>query len=200
MKWGVRKDKDQNYRMVIKKGATLQRLTLTKNERNNSRHVYVSQTKNDNYKYLIEWGNRGYKVDLEVTNDVIIPMYKERMSAFVNAVSKANVNKVAKDISKLKYRNDAKKFLKEWENRSVKEVTEDSYKSFASSLVSSTYNRKIFFKELKERGYNAVIDDNDAGWTNKPIIIFERNKNVKQKSVIEINDKMIDEAIKKVHK
>ena len=33
--------------------------------------------------------------------------------------------------------------------------------------------RKPYLAELKKRGYNAVIDENDANWTNKPLIIVD---------------------------
>ena len=198
MHWHHRKEPTPKESITIKTGTTLQRLTLTKNEKNNSRHAYVSQTKNDNNKYLVEWGNRGYKIDLQVTHDIIIPLHKERVDAFIESVSKSNINKVAKGIAGLKYKNDANKFLEEYENRNAKAVSEESYRSFSSSLVSSSYNRKIFFKELEKRGYNAIIDDNDSNWTDKPIIVFKRNKNIKQKSYTPINDKMIEEAIKNV--
>jgi hypothetical protein len=194
-------DDKSMQKIIISKGTYLQRLTTSKNESNDERHIYVSQTKMDNDKYLVEWGNRGYRVTLEVTNDIIMPIYKERFSAFMRAIEGADVDRVANDISNLKYRNNGEKFLNEWKNRNTKEVSKESYISFISSLTSSDYNRQIFFKELKLRGYNATIDDNDAAeWTDKPIIIFERNKNIKQTECIKIDSAMIDDAKERLSK
>jgi len=193
-------NKNSLDKIKIQKGAHLQRLTLTRNENNNNRHIYVSKTKEDNDKYLIEWGNRGYKVILEVTNDIIIPSYKERFDIFLKVMEKVDINKVVKDISALKYRNNSEKFMNEWKNRHITKMSNESYISFISSLINSEYNREIFFKELKEYGYNATIDDNDAAeWTYRPIIIFERNKNVKQIDCIKINNEMIEDSKKRLH-
>jgi hypothetical protein len=138
------------------------------------------------------------KVILKVIHDIKIPNQKERVEAFISSVKKADVNKVAKDISVLKYKNDSDKFLREWENGSIKKISNESYISFISSLVTSDYNRRIYFTELKERGYDGTIDDNDADWVERPIIIFERNKNIKQIEYIPIDKEMISEAKNRV--
>lgn len=203
MKWGVRRyqNKDgtltkeekrrnsihaNNDDIIIKKGTLAQRLSNTDKEKDNNRHAYISFKKKDNEKYLKEWGLDGYKYTLEVTDDLIIPAYNKRVEIALEALRKSDMKKVTNDIKKMRYRNTVNALVNQIKDENIKQLSARAYKNFASSLVDSEYNRKIFFDELKKNGYNAVIDDNDRGWTNTPIIVFNRKNNLKIKDVSEI--------------
>lgn len=203
MKWGVRRyqNKDgtltkegkrrnsihaNNDDIVIKKGTLAQRLSNTDKEKDNNRHTYISFKKKDNEKYLKEWGIDGYKYTLEVTDDLIIPAYNKRVEIALEALRKSDMKKVTNDIKKMRYRNTVNALVNQIKDENIKQLSDRAYKNFASSLVDSEYNRKIFFDELKKNGYNAVIDDNDRGWTNTPIIVFNRKNNLKIKDVNKI--------------
>lgn len=41
---------------------------------------------------------------------------------------------------------------------------------------SGSDKRNMFVKELNRRGYNAVVDDNDSGWTKSPLILLNPNE------------------------
>lgn len=53
--------------------------------------------------------------------------------------------------------------------------------------------RDAFLAELKARGYNAVIDENDANWTNKPLILIDPGNTVDLKRSRKLNafDKVV---------
>lgn len=203
MKWGVRRyqNKDgtltkegkrrnsihaNNDDIIIKKGTLAQRLSSTDKEKDSNRYAYISFKKKDNEKYLKEWGIDGYKYTLEVTDDLIIPAYNKRVEIALKALRKSDMEKVANDIKKMRYRNTVNALVNQVKDENIKQLSDRTYKNFASSLADSEYNRKIFFDELKKNGYNAVIDDNDRGWTNTPIIVFNRKNNLKIKDVNKI--------------
>lgn len=204
MKWGVRRYQNKDGSLtdagrkrrsihaetddiVINKGTVGQRLSTIDNEQNNDRHTYVSFKRSDNEKYLKEWGLDGYKYQLKVTNDLIIPAYNKRNQLALQAIRNASLDKVYNDVNNPRYRNNAKALIRQVQDDTVIQLTDKAYKSFASSLTESEYNRKIFFDELKKNGYNAVIDDNDRGWTNMPVIVFNRKRNLATKSVTKIS-------------
>lgn len=204
MKWGVRRyqNKDgtltpvgrKRYSLhgndadiVIKKDTVMQRLSTIDTELDNDRHTYVSFKKSDNEKYLSEWGLDGYKYQLKVTNDLVIPAYNKRNQLALKAIRNANLEKVVNDTKLLRYRNSTEALIKQVKDLTVDQLSDKAYKNFASSLVESEYNRKIFFDELKRNGYNAVIDDNDRGWTNTPVIVFNRKENLKTEAVNKIS-------------
>jgi len=203
-KWGVRRYQNKDGTLteegkrrknihgntddiIVKRGSIAQRLSTTKNEEDNDRHAYISLKPKDNKKYLKEWGLDGYKYQLKITNDLIMPAYDKRVKIALQAIRNADIDQVAKDVGNLRYRNTAKALVRQVKDMTVDQLTDRAYKSFASSLTESEYNRKIFFDELKKNGYNAVIDDNDRGWTDMPVIVFNRKNNVKIESVSKIS-------------
>lgn len=200
MKWGIRRYQNKDGSLtsegkrrrsihantddiIVKKGTIAQRLSTIGNEANSDRHAYISFKPKDNEKYLKEWGLEGYKYQLEVTKDLVIPAYNKRVEMALKAIRNADINKVYNDVNNLRYRNAAKALIRQAKDDTVSQLTDRAYKSFASSLTESEYNRKIFFNELKKNGYNAVIDDNDRGWTDTPVIVFNRQKNLKVNKV-----------------
>lgn len=63
------------------------------------------------------------------------------------------------------------------------------YKAFSFSLTGSDYNKRQYFDMLKKQGYNAIIDDQDAGsYSKSPMIVFDRYKDLKYDSVKKIVD------------
>lgn len=200
-KWGVRRGPpypigSKSGPIVLKKGTKVQRISSKAEESNNKGHAYVSQLSSDNNAYLVEMGKDAYKIDLEVTNDIIIPMYKESMDAALKAIMQADKKHVVSDVKKRADKEEGERFVKELENRKITELSDEAYRLFSTSLIDSSYNRKIFFDELKKRGYNAVIDEHDHQYMNRPIIVFERDKNLKRISSQKVTDDMQKEAEK----
>lgn len=151
--------------------------------------------------------NFGYKVTLKVTDDVIAPSYNETVNAFIKTVENISVKDLATRIygfkedqktpnDKKEYKQKTKQFIKDMSKLSVKECRDQAYKAYSQSLMKSPENQKEFFNELKRRGYNAVVDHNDArdGNFNTPLIVFERSKNLKQISATPITDRDKEKA------
>lgn len=217
MRWGVRRTREQlgyEDKIVVKKGTMAQRITSNPHETNSGK-TYISYKELDNLRYVAEsqeglnvWSAEspyGYKVKLKLTNDLVSPSYNERVDAFIKATLKDDAQKVgneiynANNLSKIMARENnkkAKEFVKGFQDKKVKITLDEAYADFSRSLMNSEHNRKIFFDELKNRGYNAVIDDNDAkgDWVEAPMIVFEREKNLKQVSYTKLTDKDVIDA------
>lgn len=226
MKWGVRRyqNKDgtlkKHDRIVLKKGSEVQRISKSTSETNKGR-TYVSFTELDNLKYECDAGtdglywtanynpnkpgdpnynNRGFKIKLKVTNDIIAPSYNETVDAFIKTVSNKPIKQLVEEIygrkedkkySKKEYKKKTKEFIKAMKHLTVEEARDKAYLAYSQSLMTSEKNQKEFFGELKKRGYNAVVDHNDArsGYVDAPLIVFERSNNLKQVSATAITER-----------
>ncbi len=215
-------------RVHIKKGSYVQRIS-SKAVENPTGHTYVSFKKLDNLFYEVSAGedgmlwtanydadhpndpmysNKGFKIKLKVTNDIIAPSYHESVNAFVQAFTKSAKDVPLKELvmRTVKNKDELSDFVDNLRNFSVREAQEKAYVTYAKSLVRSKENREAFFNELQKNGYNAVVDHNDgrrknsAGGTDMPLIIFERSGTIEQVSAIPITwqsqEKLTPEFIK----
>lgn len=205
----------------LKKGSIVSRVSSKQNETESGR-TYVSFKRLDHMKYISEAGedglywmsngdNYGYDVRLKVTNDIIAPSYKDSIDAFINSVKDVPIDELAKRVygtskgtdsiyDQIDYMRKTEAFINDMGNLTIPEARSRAYKRFSASLMSSDENRKAFFDELKRNGYNAVIDENDVGFTEAPLIIFEKSNNLKQISANPITVKDKDAALTELYK
>lgn len=224
-------DVSKNERIVLKKGSEVQRISKTSSEENKGR-TYVSFKEFDNLRYECDAGedglfwtanydpenpndatktNKGFKVRLKITNDIIAPSYEETIDAFLNSVKDIPVKELATNIygskeeqdtpyKRKEYKKNVKEFIDSMKHLSVEEARDNAYLAYSRSLADHPDNQKAFFNELQKRGYNAVVDHNDAqgGYADAPLIIFERGNNLKQISATPITSKDQDRALERL--
>lgn len=205
MKWGVRRyqpypkgkhgtflgqDRDEDIR--IKKGTKAYR--LQPGTKLKPGQTYVSFDTFDHYAYVAQTAagdlglgfdmrdGSGNSVRLVLNQDIIAPSYKATMDAFIKSVSDANG---PKNFAKESFTFDTpawnkkyvKEFVKNMRNVNKDEALDRAYLSFSKTLMKDNKGRQLFFNNLKEAGYNAVIDDNDQkfgkGFTQSPMILFD---------------------------
>ena len=100
--------------------------------------------------------------------------------------------------------NQAQNALKKDINKLSSSEKTAVYKAFNLSLVNHNKQeidaQDRFYKELKKKGYNALLDYNDKQYSSyhakRPMIIFDVDS-VRLKSVTETNPKMVDTLYKK---
>lgn len=241
MKWGIRRFQKKNGsltaegkarydhdKVIIKKGASVQRVSKTNKETGTGR-TYISFKELDNLKYVAEAGhdglywtsnadNYGYKVKLKVTEDIIAPSYKETIDAFVASTKDVPVKTLAENIygrkedkttsyAKKEWKKNTKEFVNNMKHLGVDEARQNAYLAYSRSLMDSKSTQKAFFDELEKRGYNAVVDHNDAqskdgskGYYDTPLIVFERSRNLKQTSAKPITQLDQDAALDRIYK
>lgn len=100
--------------------------------------------------------------------------------------------------------NQAEKALKKDIFRLTSSEKTSIYKAFNLSLVNHNQQeiaaQDRFYKELKKKGYNALLDYNDKQYSSyhakRPMIIFDVDS-VRLKSVVETNPKVVDKLYQK---
>ena len=119
---------------------------------------------------------RAYSVRLKLSQDIIAPSYQKTMDAFISTIDSVGVKEVSKTMDTTR----GKEFVKNYKKLKVDEARDNAYVAFTSTFMRDTRAKSIFFNQLKEAGYNAVIDDWDArfgqGYTKTPLIVFEKGK------------------------
>lgn len=147
---------------ILPKGIKMHRISSKSVEdyAGEGKRIYVSYLKKDNRiykeempKYLREWGEKGiisddgtkaYEHILKTKVDVKIPSKRAMAEMYMEATKSTDVNK-----------GWYQRFMSNLNNHKNPEV-------------------KAFFEIAKKRGYNAVLDENDAGnFTKSPLILLD---------------------------
>lgn len=208
MKWGIRRyqpypkgkhgtflGQDRDEDIVIKKGSNAYRLQSS-SKFTGKGQTYVSLDKLDHYDYISATadGDSGLSVDavdgygnsvkLKISNDLIAPSYQKSIDAFIESVSKIGVKEVSKSINHTGY--SAKNFIKDMKHLKREEARDRAYIHFIGTMMHDSAQKTEFFNNLKKQGYNAVIDewdkrfDKEGHFTKTPMIVFEKQNNLKQ--------------------
>lgn len=149
----------------LKKGTTFQRISSRAVEDYASRgEVYVSSLFRDNAKYKSRMpneierrsGGSAYVHKIKTNADVKAPSRREAASIYLD---------LHPDASQGEYRN----FLSGMANTPAIKKAASAGDSNAKNLLESYESYKT---EVRKRGYNAIIDENDANWTKAPLILI----------------------------
>lgn len=210
MRWGIRRyqpyskgkhgtflgqSRDEDIR--ISKGTEAQRVQSGK-DIDGKGQTYVTFDRFDHLEYIAATasgeggvcvdakdtnGNegRGYSVRLQLSEDIIAPSYQKTMDAFINTVGQVGIKEMQNSFSS---RDKGKEFIKNYKKLSVDECRDEAYRAFVGTFMRDTKAKQIFFNDLQNQGYNAVIDDWDAkfgkGYSRTPMIVFNKENTVKQ--------------------
>lgn len=139
--------------------------------------------------------NNAYSMKLKLTNDLIAPSYEKTMDAFINMVGQVKISDIFGDAKTGYDKQMQKQFEKNIKKFTVEECRDAAYEQFSSTLMKDTKGRQIFFNNLRNMGYNAIVDENDArfgkGYTKSPIIVFD-SSNIKATKATPVSAKDID--------
>lgn len=223
---------------VLKKGTVVQRVSDVRETEIRSGRTYISFTKQDNAGYnksfsdRIRWDNSKadvfvntytLKEDLRIPSrdkviSVFVDMYqqapeymskvmgKDRKVADLTFYGSKTVNQMVDyDRDKL---NDF--YIKRYSKMSINELKNDAYYDFMYHLAGADeYTQNYFYNRLKNMGYNAIIDDNDAAGLGhrtddetitppeKPIIVFNAQTSLSRRSINRLDipfDARLDEV------
>jgi hypothetical protein len=188
----------------VEAGSELKRVSTSK-EKKLRENVYASYTKDDITRYhgLIPMGGGGgvggrnykkhYELTLKATQDLVAPSPKARVDAFISLVdTPALTMKNGQVITGREYM--AKNgYAKEIKTLSTQQVGLAMYDTFVYAQTTKTPLNSAYYNKLKAAGYNALIDDNDAGrLSDKPLIILNPSGTIKTMSVRKLsNDEIL---------
>lgn len=201
--WGVQHgppypiDKE-THKTIVKRGTKIHRLT-TRDESKAKGHAYVTYRKEDNARYegffaallRTKKGPFGYNdpiwtMTYSAAEDLVSPSKKERVDTFIELLDKDP--NFLESITKNKHK----------QNKMLENKDTYGFKKFAGSLGGNQYGQQQYFKALKKKGYNYVIDDDDAGRNgHEPAIILDRNKSLNYEGKEQLTNKRINETRRK---
>lgn len=187
------------------KGATLNRVVRGVDATALSGHVYVSKIKSDTDLYTatipaftngFKAGKKqyhsAYQVTLETKKSLSMPSAKERVDTFIDTLKTPDGKQWLKD-------NGYKDEINELNSKEVGLKYYDQFNKFAGNKdvkFNSTY-----FNAVKSKGYDALLDDNDAGiWSKQPTILLNAKGSVKITNVRQLSADEINDAQRRVMK
>lgn len=189
----------------VEKGHHLSRVVRGVDGNALSGYLYVSQIKSDHDMYTatipaftngFKAGKRqyhsAYQVSLETKRRLAMPSAKERVDTFIEQLQTPGGKQWLKD-------NGYKKEIDELNAKEVGLKYYDRFNKYAGNKDIKFNNQ--YFNTVRAKGYDALIDDNDAGiWSKKPTILLNAKGAVKITDVRQLSANEINEAQRKVMK
>ena len=190
MRWGHRKNTINTRKdgFILKKGTEIHRTTYNPNEEQTG-HAYASFKNKDTVGYakrqkMFSQGKTTYDMTMKVKDILVLPSERERIDTFIKLMS--TDPKFVQDYKK--QRAAYMLIKKDMKIEQTIKGLEKEYNMFAVGLGGSEALRQKYFSELNKKGYNAIIDDGDAGViSNSPIIVFDRGKSLDVVKISEVN-------------
>ena len=131
-----------------------------------------------------------YQVELEAKKKLSMPSEKERIDIFIDTIKTPEGRKWMADSG---YKDQINEL-------NAKEMGLSAYKKF--NKVAGNQELKItdvYFDKVKAKGYDAILDDNDAGvWSKSPTILLSPKSTVRVNSVKQLSADDINAAQRNV--
>lgn len=206
-KSSISSNNSSDREIVRKKGETVQHVTGNDKLNLSKDVLYTSFTKKDVLRYRGEYADQvratknidkvlSYK--LTATKDLVSPSKKKRIDelialskdekATLTNLAKTNLDcglimQTAKALGFRSVEGDAAKYRKQLLSNDPKEQ-EKAYRDFVKIMPLSDKLRTSYVSRLEKQGFNSMYDDNDmfAGYSDKPLIVFDSVNNLKIKS------------------
>lgn len=198
--WYAKLETGKKY---IEQGETLNRVVRGVDDRALSGRLYVSKLESDSdmYKAVIPavqkkfaFGQKEYHtvydVKLETKKKMTLPSEKERIDTFIDTIKTPAGRQWMKDSG----------YKAEIDELNAKEQGLKAYKKFNKVAGNQELPvTDVYFNKIKAKGYDAILDDNDAGiWSKEPMILLSPSSTVKVKSVKQLSADDINAAQRRV--
>lgn len=195
-------------RTTIARGAELYRLTKRKDEVLRDM-TYVSTNEKDRLRYRAALSPRGimlakrsytptYEATYKATKKLVSPSEKERFDAFTALLDAKEIpiglvfkHKITgrEYLSRMGYGREIKKL-------EATEAGEKFYHRFTENQFMNTPINRVYFSSLREKGFNALVDDNDRGvLSDEPLMILDTQGAIKRTSVRQLTNDEINRSI-----
>ncbi len=196
-------------RTTIARGEELYRLTKRKDEVLRDM-TYVSTNEKDRLRYRavlssprgLMVGKRSYtptyEATFKATKKLVSPSEKERFDAFTALLDAKEIpvglvfkHKITgrQYLSRMGYDREIKKL-------EATEAGEKFYHQFVGDQFMNTPINRVYFSSLREKGFNALIDDNDRGiLSDEPLMILDTQGSIKRTSIRQLTNDEINRSI-----
>lgn len=218
MKWGVRRDKEELDRLAgraykvdyesdggytIKKGSKLHRVSANTNP-NRKGYAYVSYIDEDVKGYrkeIAQWldeehgGIKTFDLTMKATKDIRVPSEVTKVNTFLDLIGNNKID--VTDMIILRQNNTyndklvgkPQRLRDAMVKKGLDENVATAYALFSMCLYKNNEYKDVFFKKMKEQGYDAIEDLEDSlSHRINPLIIFERENTLKVTKVSELPD------------
>lgn len=190
-------DKNASQAVNTKKGETVNHITpLDFKELRPGQDLYVSATTYDKnlYKSMLtmQMRKKGFGVDTPI-KEVTFKLKED-----LHSPSNDDQRKIFQDV----YSKNKSVFDKDMRSYYSKEKpnSNDKYDMFIKTLDKSGESKQLFYRAIKEAGYNAVLDQHDVSdsWmqASRPLIIMNALNTLGDMKVSDISNKEIEQALK----
>lgn len=215
-KWGVRKKKplysdtlsDKDY--TVNSGNSIYRVSSKKNEVLGKKATYVTTNKHDRDEYAGNFAplmDKAYEMKMSNINQLVSPSAKKRAKMYIDLYkndpvfrrSFAGAVKKSTIPGALGFGGSKKTYMKRYGNLSDEKLNSKRVlRLMSTTMQNSRKVRDSIVNETKARGYNALIDDNDAGsYSKAPLIVINAKKDLKISSVKPLTDKQMFDAFQR---
>lgn len=189
----------------IEKNTKLNRVTRAVDSNALAGRLYVSKLASDTEMYKatipavqkrMEYGKKEYhtvyQLELQTKRRLAMPSPKERVDTFIETIQTPEGKKW---LSRNGYKDQI-------DELNAKEVGLKYYQTFNRYAGNQAVKfNDVYFNQIKQKGYDALIDDNDAGiWSKKPTILLSPKSTVKVTKVKQLSAAEINLAQKNVLK
>lgn len=210
MRWGHRKalEVSSSDRIIVRRaGETLHHISGNPNLSPGVRELYTSFTKKDILTYRSHYAeqlramdgiDKIYDYKLKAVKDLVAPSQKKKIDELIalskddpavlseiakNKLSCGLIMQTAKALGFKNQQREAKKYRQQLLSKDPK-VQEKTLRDFVKYMILSDNARTQYIKRLEKQGFNSMYDDNDilAGFSDKPLIVFNSKKNLKVSS------------------
>lgn len=181
----------------LQKGSKVQHISGVSFDNLHDDQIYVTSSNYDNKMYEAFLGMRlkskGFdpkKIVMEIKTDVTAPSSKEQYRIF---------QEFQKDNKRL-IQSSVNRWLKDkGKNESVSYDSKELYTQFMNSIENKSLARKEFYRMLKNKGYNAVLDEHDVtgSWmqAEKPLIIMNALHTIGDFKVEDLSNQKLEQAL-----
>lgn len=189
----------------IEKGHVMKRVVRGVDDNALAGRLYVATRSDDadmyraTIPYVQKKGSAGkksyhsaYQVELVSKKRLAMPSEKERVDTFIEVLQKKDGKQWLKDNG---YRGEINEL-------NAKEVGLNYYKRFNKYAGNQSVKfNDTYFNAIRSKGYDAILDDNDAGiWSKEPTILLSPKGDVKITSVRQLSANEINQAQRDVLK
>lgn len=155
-------------------------------------------------KFWNQWGigseaKGGYVVSIKAKEAIVSPSQKERVKALMELMDEPITGK-----PRNMFGNERSKEVtqtgKSWLVGDKSDLSSDAaalamYRNFSLGLINESPLKSAYFDKLKSKGFNAIIDDNDAGkLSDSPMLIFDTSKSMERLGATVLNTESIAAA------
>lgn len=188
--------------LSLKPGQIIKRVTENSNEVLRD-GFYASFEENDNNRYIAflpalrkfnasvpDLNKKSYSMSMEAVKEITSPSSKKRFDILVDLLNQSKQQHLGED------------FTDEF-GFHVSKDPEQFARTFYNALTVNLCNEEDagsqkYFAEVLKRGYNALVDDNDAGKLTKTPLILLDSKAVKINSINEITKEVAIKALETI--